>query len=381
MAFRTAVPRWFADTEEVTGSNPVAPTTVLAGQSAAGPSWSCSLHPWAAVGPRALLEVGPNGPSQSRATRVQAITTTTQGGHRRGPAHVMVAPDARNPAPDDLRSHPARGRTSRAPLPHRDPSTNRRATLCANRLSWSAGGRTWPQPPPERTPRQRPGPRPTSPLAQHALHRSNRAGLGQTTGRSRTRAGDHGKVARPKPWGRPAPTRSTRPRPRGQGGRGRETRGRETRGHGRPTADTPAHPPPDARTPDTGRADTGHRTRGHRTPGRGQATNGTASIRTSSTATTTKTAAGTANPSCGAGACGAATNDGSVMGHCERHRNHPATGQLLGVAPPSMARLGALLSCVGFGWYEKRAMGLRKGEECGVGWCGCTDEGVGRVLR
>src|SRR5512132_3667882 len=27
MAFRTAVSRWFADTEEVTGSNPVAPTT------------------------------------------------------------------------------------------------------------------------------------------------------------------------------------------------------------------------------------------------------------------------------------------------------------------------------------------------------------------
>jgi hypothetical protein len=25
-------------------------------------------------------------------------------------------------------------------------------------------------------------------------------------------------------------------------------------------------------------------------------------------------------------------------------------------------RLGALLSCVGFGWYEGRAMGLRKGE-------------------
>jgi hypothetical protein len=31
-AVRTAVPWWFADTEEVTGSNPVAPTTVLAGQ-------------------------------------------------------------------------------------------------------------------------------------------------------------------------------------------------------------------------------------------------------------------------------------------------------------------------------------------------------------
>jgi hypothetical protein len=27
----------------------------------------------------------------------------------------------------------------------------------------------------------------------------------------------------------------------------------------------------------------------------------------------------------------------------------------------------AVLSCVGFGWYEERAMGLRKGEVCGVG--------------
>jgi hypothetical protein len=26
----------------------------------------------------------------------------------------------------------------------------------------------------------------------------------------------------------------------------------------------------------------------------------------------------------------------------------------------------ALLSCVGFGWYEWRAMGLRKGEGCGA---------------
>jgi hypothetical protein len=37
-----------------------------------------------------------------------------------------------------------------------------------------------------------------------------------------------------------------------------------------------------------------------------------------------------------------------------------------GGTPPSSWRLGALLSCVGFGWYEGRAMGLRKGEGCGV---------------
>jgi hypothetical protein len=29
-----------------------------------------------------------------------------------------------------------------------------------------------------------------------------------------------------------------------------------------------------------------------------------------------------------------------------------------------------LLSCVGFGWYEWRAMGLRKGEVCGAGGAG-----------
>jgi hypothetical protein len=38
----------------------------------------------------------------------------------------------------------------------------------------------------------------------------------------------------------------------------------------------------------------------------------------------------------------------------------------LQVVPQSSWRLGALLSCVGFGWYEERAMGRRKGEGCGV---------------
>jgi Recombinase len=34
---------------------------------------------------------------------------------------------------------------------------------------------------------------------------------------------------------------------------------------------------------------------------------------------------------------------------------------------PGVVRAGsALLSCVGFGWYEERAMGRRKGEGCGV---------------
>ena len=38
---------------------------------------------------------------------------------------------------------------------------------------------------------------------------------------------------------------------------------------------------------------------------------------------------------------------------------------LLDLPAPSRPRLGALLSCVGFGWYEGRATGRRKGEGCG----------------
>jgi hypothetical protein len=44
-----------------------------------------------------------------------------------------------------------------------------------------------------------------------------------------------------------------------------------------------------------------------------------------------------------------------------RETAYHAVRQLLGRLP-AKRRLGALLSCVGFGWYEGRAMGLRKGE-------------------
>jgi hypothetical protein len=49
-------------------------------------------------------------------------------------------------------------------------------------------------------------------------------------------------------------------------------------------------------------------------------------------------------------------------------------------------RLGALLSCVGFGWYEWRAMGLRKVGCAGSGWCGSAGEcwssiGCGQMCR
>jgi hypothetical protein len=53
--FRTAVPRWFADTEEVTGSNPVAPTIILAGHGVASVE-RIALATWLGrVGPRAIL--------------------------------------------------------------------------------------------------------------------------------------------------------------------------------------------------------------------------------------------------------------------------------------------------------------------------------------
>jgi hypothetical protein len=40
----------------------------------------------------------------------------------------------------------------------------------------------------------------------------------------------------------------------------------------------------------------------------------------------------------------------------------PPRPSAAGGTPPSSWRPGALLSCVGFGWYEGRAMGQRKGE-------------------
>jgi hypothetical protein len=49
----------------------------------------------------------------------------------------------------------------------------------------------------------------------------------------------------------------------------------------------------------------------------------------------------------------------------------PPRPSAAGDTRPSSWRLGALLSCVGFGWYEGRAMGLRKGKgvRSGVGAC------------
>jgi hypothetical protein len=123
------------------------------------------------------------------------------------------------------------------------------------------------------------------------------------------------------------------------------------------------HPDAQTPTPDTGHRSRGHRTRGRRTPaedGRGQVDQGTAGIRISWGQHAGRLPRWDADPcSCGwrlrrsAAPCklgGEAT--------CQPETTYRATS--CSAAPPAKARLGALLSCVG--WYEGRAMGLRKGE-------------------
>jgi hypothetical protein len=51
------------------------------------------------------------------------------------------------------------------------------------------------------------------------------------------------------------------------------------------------------------------------------------------------------------------------------------------VQPKPDPAAAGMLSCVGFGRYEWRAMALRKGEVCGSRWCESADEVVGRALR
>jgi hypothetical protein len=60
-----------------------------------------------------------------------------------------------------------------------------------------------------------------------------------------------------------------------------------------------------------------------------------------------------------------ATHDGSAVTTPAPQPRSPPLNNC--PAPPSMTpRPGALLSCVGFGWYERRAMRRRKAEVCGV---------------
>ena len=60
-----------------------------------------------------------------------------------------------------------------------------------------------------------------------------------------------------------------------------------------------------------------------------------------------------------------ATRTAQQKGHCQEGLATAVTRQGQGDTSPSSWRLGALLSCVGVGGYEERAMGRRKGEVCG----------------
>jgi hypothetical protein len=188
------------------------------------------------------------------------------------------------------------------------------------------------------------------------------ASLSRQPGRSRTRRATTPELARPNREALPCRTDVPRTDP----GADRVGRGHKTRGHRTPADRTPADRTPDTRRPDTGTPATGHPdtgARGHAD----RATNGVASIRTSSTTRPRRRPAGHRTVPPGGRRLRAAINASSATATRPAPPTHPGGDR----APPRrlctvQARLGALLSCVGFGWYERRAMGRRKGAGCGV---------------
>jgi hypothetical protein len=144
-----------------------------------------------------------------------------------------------------------------------------------------------------------------------------------------------------------------------------------------------------ARTPDTGHrtpstghrpldtghrpldTDTGHRTRGRwtRAPDNGRADSHARTLtEDADRAPKPPTPLGHRTMSLWAAHAALGNHDGSaVRPPCQCARLPTALPGSCSVAPPAAnRRLGALLSCVGFGWYEGRAMALRKGEVCRV---------------
>jgi hypothetical protein len=105
---------------------------------------------------------------------------------------------------------------------------------------------------------------PTSPLAQHGLHRRSGPALAPAVARA---VRGYGRAASPMPWPCDCPTHRHAPRGHRCGhsgrGRGRGTRGHRRRGHPR-TMDT--RTPRTPRTLDTGRADIARADTGHLTP-------------------------------------------------------------------------------------------------------------------
>jgi hypothetical protein len=135
------------------------------------------------------------------------------------------------------------------------------------------------------------------------------------------------------------------------------------------------------RTPDTGHrtpdtdtdtdTDTGHRTRGRwtRAPDTGRADSHARTLtEDADRAPKPPTPLGHRTMSLWAAHAALGNHDGSaVRPPCQCARLPTALPGSCSVAPPAAnRRLGALLSCVGFGWYEGRAMALRKGEVCRV---------------
>ena len=127
----------------------------------------------------------------------------------------------------------------------------------------------------------------------------------------------------------------------------------DTRTAGQPDTETWA---PDARTPDTGRVDADR--------GCGQGDQATTGIPTSGPPRRADGSLDAEPCSCGRQRLRrSATMTARREATCQSARLPAALQAAAGVAPPAAKRrLGALLSCVGFGWYEERAMGRRKGE-------------------
>jgi hypothetical protein len=131
----------------------------------------------------------------------------------------------------------------------------------------------------------------------------------------------------------------------GQRTRQRTDTGQRTPDSGHLDAQTPA--------PDTGR-------------GRGQGDEGAAGIRTSWATTPSDRTLG--RPTVFLWTAPAALDSPCRLGgEAAFQREIASRRQLLGRSARVERRLGALLSCVGFGWYEERAMGLRKVRCAGAG--------------
>ena len=276
----------FADTEEVTGSNPVAPTTVLAGQSAASSWWTALLTYRGRTAAAACSPPNPMGPPELGWTG----RVTTLGGRRVGvgPVSSMAGRPRRHPYPGHLWglvstwSHSCSPANRPAPW-HGTSSLGRRRARAA---AWALAALD-PHASPQRQPttipssRVRPG-QATTPLAAPRRHVEPAAPNGGCPPHRRIPASSASDSA--------------------DAGHGHRRRVRpDTRTA--PVVWTPDVWTPDVWTPDV-RLTTG-RTPARRTEDADRATTGVAGVRTASTATATATAGWAPKPRLGCRICGA----------------------------------------------------------------------------